>query len=267
MLIYAIDGEPNMLRHLHEAIAEAAPEAEIEDFSLASDALKRIGEDAHPDVIFSEIRMPGIPGLELAKKLKLLSPETKLVFVSGHDYELDAYRLHVNGYILKPVEADRIREELDLLFPDQVIQPPPKQLYVRCFGQFEVFWKNEPILFSRKQTKELFAYLVDRRGARCSTDNIVSALCEDLPDINRSRHLVWNLTSDLKATLRAIGMEEVLISRNRQIAIRTNLLNCDYYLALEGNASARSLFFGEYMEQYSWAEVTKAGLIFRSKGW
>ena len=39
MLIFAIDDEPKMLRLLHKAIAEAAPDAEIRDFLLGSEAL------------------------------------------------------------------------------------------------------------------------------------------------------------------------------------------------------------------------------------
>ena len=260
MLIFAIDDEPNMLYLLHEAIAEAQPDAEILDFSGGSEAMEYLkAEGAQPDVIFSAIRMPGLNGLELAARLKQLSPETKLVFVTGYDYALDAYRLHVSGYIFKPVDADRVREELDILFPQQRLSD---RLRVQCFGQFEVFWKNQPLAFSRKRAKELFAYLVDRRGALCSTDEIIAVFWEEPIEIRRAKHSVWNLTSDLRASLKAIGMEEVLISRNRQVAIRTDLLDCDYYQALNGDALAQSTFHDQYMEQYSWAEITKAKLSF-----
>ena len=269
MLIFAIDDEPNMLYLLHEAIAEAEPDAEIMDFDLGSDAAAYLGgcgaPPLLPDVIFSDIRMPGLSGLELAVQLKQLAPGTKLVFVTGYDYAVDAYRLHVDGYITKPADAERVREELDHLFPDD--KASAERIRVQCFGQFEVFWKNQPLSFSRRQTKELFAYLIDRRGALCSTDNIISVLCEGPLDTGKSKHLVWNLTSDLKTTLRSIGMEDVLVSKNRQIAIRPDLLDCDYYLALDGITHAKSTFNGEYMEQYSWAEVTKAGLHFLSKDW
>ena len=269
MLIFAIDDEPNMLYLLHEAIAEAAPDAEIMDFALGSKAAEYLGGDMEnsrrPDVIFSDIRMPGLSGLELAARLRKLSPGTKLVFVTGYDYAIDAYQLHVDGYITKPVEAERIREELYHLFPDE--PAADEKIRVQCFGQFEAFWKGQPLAFSRRKTKELFAYLIDRRGALCSTDNIISVLCEEQQNTGRSKHLVWNLTSDLKSTLRSIGMEDVLVSKNRQIAVRPALLDCDYYMALDGSMSAGSMFSGEYMEQYSWAEVTKAGLHFHSKDW
>ena len=263
-LFFAIDDEPNLLYLLHEAIAEAEPDAEIRDFSLGSAAVEYLeGDGPRPDVIFSDIRMPGLSGLELAKRLKRLAPDTKLVFVTGYDYAMDAYRLHVAGYIYKPVDAERVREELEILFPGR---RRSGRLRVQCFGPFEVFLGEQPLAFSRKQTKELFAYLVDRRGALCSTDAVIAALWEEPEDMDGASHRVWNLTSDLRATLKSVGREEVLVSRNRQIAVRTDLLDCDYYRALEGDALARSAFHGEYMEQYSWAEATKAQLVFSRDG-
>ncbi len=264
MLIYAVDDEPNMLYLLHQAIAEATPDAEIMDFSLGAEVLDHItASGAQPDVIFSDIRMPGISGLDLAVRLKKISPQTRLVFVTGYDYAMDAYQLHVRGYIPKPVEAERVREELDDLFPES--HAPgfsiEDRLRVQCFGTFEVFWQNQPLPFSRKQTKELFAFLVDRRGALCSTDEIMATLWEDAADTKKLRHRLWNLTSDLRSSLKAIGMENVLISQSKQFAVRTKLLNCDYYRFITGDPTMKDAFRGEYMEQYSWAELTKGSLL------
>lgn len=261
MTIYAIDDEPNMLFLLHQAIAEAAPEAEIEDFSFGTAALACIEQGgARPDVIFTDARMPGLSGLALADRVRQLSPRTKLVFVTGYDYAMDAYQLHVQGYIPKPVSAERVREELEHLFPGEL---ESGRLRVQCFGSFEVFWRGQPLSFSRKKTRELFAFLVDRQGALCSSEEIIAALWEDAEDSRNAKHRLWNLTGDLRACLKAIGMEEVLVSSGQRLAVRTALLDCDYYRALEGDAAARESFRGEYMEQYSWAESTKGGLIFR----
>lgn len=262
MLIYAIDDEKNMLYLLHEAIQEAAPEAEIQDFTLASRALDHIRETGKvPDVIFTDHEMPGLTGLELAAKLKTVSPQTRLVFVTGYDYALEAYRLHVDGYITKPVEAERVREELVHFFPSQY---GPRLLRVRCFGNFEVFWQNQPVHFARRQTKELLAFLVDRRGALCSSEEFISTIWEDTVDSGNAKHRVWNLNADLRSSLKAIGMEDVLISAGHRLAVRMELLDCDYYRYLSGEPAAREAFRGEYMEQYSWAEATKGTLIFRS---
>lgn len=113
MLIFAIDDEPKALRDLHNAIVKAAPEAEIMDFSLAATVLRTMEAGLRPDIVFSDIRMPGIDGMMLAKRLKQTSPTTGIVFVSAFTkYAYEAMKLHVDGYVMKPAQADRIWEEI-----------------------------------------------------------------------------------------------------------------------------------------------------------
>ena len=266
MLFFAIDDEAKMLRLLHRAIEDAAPQNEIADFQLGSDALRAIQEQGlRPDVVFSDIQMPPPTGLELAVRLKTLVPETKVVFVTGYDhYAVQSYQVHASGYILKPVRAERIREELEHLVP--AVQVSPGKLRVRCFGYFEVFWQDEPVHFARSKTKELFAFLVDRRGAACLAEEAISILYEDVtPEGMRlAKQNLRNLVSDMKGTLNAIGMGDVLIRRGSTLALRTDLLDCDYLRMLQGDVGAINSFRGEYMEQYSWAELQKGKMTFNN---
>ncbi len=266
MLIFAIDDEPKPLNRLHKAIREAEPEAEIRDFLLGAEAVSAIETDGLcPDIVFSDIQMPGLTGLELAVRLKELSPDTKIVFVTGYDdYALDAYRLHVGGYIMKPVEARLIREELRHHFPDRVSRQD--RLYVQCFGAFEVFWKGQPLHFGRRQTKEVFAFLVDRKGASCTAEEIIAALWENGEDLKRAKQRLRNCVNDIKSTLNAVGAGDLLIRRGSLLALRPELLECDYYRMLEGDMAAVNAFRGLYMEQYSWAELTKGSLFFHKVG-
>lgn len=266
MLIYAIEDEEGMLRLLHNAIAEASPDAQIVDFLLGADALEVIrGGGPKPDVVFSDIVMPPPTGLDFAIALKTLSPDTKLVFVTGYsEYAVEAYRLHVQGYILKPVRAERVREELELMdLPDL---KPAEKLQVQCFGFFEVFWKGEPLSFSRSKTKELFAFLVDRRGTACQAEEAIAALFEKTePErMKQSKQNLRNLVNDLKRVLTGIGQEDVLIRKGSTLCVRPELLDCDYYKMLNGDMAALNRFRGTYMEQYTWAEMTKGVLKFRS---
>ena len=264
MLIFAIDDEPKMLRLLHRAIEEAAPQEEILDFPLGSAALEVIeGQGLRPDVVFSDIQMPPPTGLEFAVRLKTLAPEAKVVFVTGYDqYAVQSYEVHAAGYILKPVRAERVREELEHIAPEM-----PKaqgKLLVRCFGYFEVFYRDEPLMFARSKTKELFAYLVDRRGSACYAEEAIAALYEDADpeSLKKAKQNIRNLVSDMKSTLNGIGMGDVLIRKGSSLAVRTELLDCDYLRMLRGDMEAINSFRGEYMEQYSWAELTKGSLEF-----
>ena len=264
MLIFAIDDERPLLAEAQRAIREAAPDAEIMAFPLAEDALDAIRtQGLSPNIVFSDIEMPGLSGLEFAVALKTVSPDTRVVFVTGFSqYAVEAFRMRAHGYIMKPLKKELVATELRYL--PQEPKPKPEKLTVRCFGYFEVFWQGEPLKFERRQTKELLAYLVDRRGATCSAEEVIAALWEDDGDLKEAKHRVRNLANDLKSTLDQIGMGDALIKRRGSLAIRTGCLDCDYYRMLEGDMDAVNAYRGEYMTDYSWAELTAGTLFFKA---
>ena len=263
MLIFAIDDEPKSLSILHRAIAEAAPQAQIMDFPLGTEAVRAIeAQGLSPDVVFSDIEMPELDGLALAVRLKQVSPESKIVFVTAYsEYAVDAIRHRISGYILKPIQKSRILEELEYIAP--AVTQPQEKLTVRCFGQFDVFWKGSPLMFGRKQTKELLAYLVDRNGAVCTAEEIAAVLWESETNMHVAKRRIRQLISDLKTALAGIGMEDVLVRRSGQLAILRDRVDCDFYHMLDHDMDALNAYRGEYMSQYSWAELTVAKLRFR----
>lgn len=164
---------------------------------------------------------------------------------------------------MKPVRADRVREELELMeIPDA---KPSERLQVQCFGYFEVFWRGEPLSFARSKTKELFAFLVDRAGSACQAEEVIAALFEktEPEKMKQCKQNLRNLVNDLKSVLKGIGQVDVLIRRGSTLCIRPERLDCDYYRMLKGDMGALNRFRGAYMEQYTWAEMTKGVLEFR----
>lgn len=264
MLIFAVDDEPAMLEELHDAIARAVPSAEIMDFKRAGKALKAVTEQGlRPDLVFSDIRLPGMDGLSFAVQLKNAVPDTRIVFVTGYsEYALEAWRRHVSGYLMKPVNTNMIRKELEAIGLPQSSEDTGK-LRVKCFGNFDVFWQDEPLIFQRSQTKELLAYLIDREGAACTGGEIISVLWEDSGKVKNTKSYLRLLTHDLRNTLASVGKEDVLIREHNKWAVRKEMLDCDYYHMLEGDPDALNAYRGEYMLQYSWAELTSGRLYFR----
>lgn len=263
MLIFAIDDEEPVLEEMVDTLSEAAAGAEIRSFSRGEAALDAIRQGARPDVVFSDIEMPGISGLQFAVVLKDLSPETRVVFATGYErYAVQAFRIKAHGYLLKPLAVEEVREELSYI--PHATRPAQDKLVVRCFGHFDVFWQGQPVIFTRRQSKELFAYLVDRRGAACTSDEIALALWETGSSAV-AKQRIRNLLSDLRKTLVQIGMEKVLIREHRQIAVRKELLDCDYYRMLDGDIDAINAYHGEYMVEYGWAEMTNAKLYFTTR--
>ena len=145
MLIFAIDDERPLLAEAQRAIREAAPDTEIMAFSSAEDALDAIRTQGHsPNIVFSDIEMPGLSGLEFAVALKTVSPDTRVVFVTGFSqYAVEAFRMRAHGYIMKPLKKELVATELRYL--PQEPKPKPEKLTVRCFGYFEVFWQGRDL--------------------------------------------------------------------------------------------------------------------------
>ena len=257
MIAIAVDDEALMLGALVAAL-EASPDiTSVAKFSDCEAALAYAGSN-HADVAFLDINMRGMGGLALAERIVALSPDCKIVFCTGYEeYAIPAFKLHASGYLMKPISAEDVQAEIDNI---KGVLGKKKLLTVKCFGNFEVYVKEEKLVFKRLKTKELFAFLVDRKGAGMTAKQICAVLFPDDTDDTKNAAYLRQLVLDLKNTLKAAGAESVLCHETPCYRIDTALLKCDYISYLE---TGKPTFYGEYMTQYSWAEDTCAMLQFK----
>ena len=254
MIAIAVDDEILMLGALVKAINASPDIAEVSKFSNCDEALAFVKNNA-VDVAFLDINMRGIGGLELAERIVEMRPECKIVFCTGYEeYAIPAFKLHASGYLMKPISAEDVQGEIDNI---KGLVKKEKLLTVRCFGNFEVYAKDEKLTFKRLKTKELFAFLIDRNGAGMTAKQICAVLFPDDTDDNKNSVYLRQLVLDLKNTLKAVGAESVLRHETPCYRVDTSLIQCDYTSYLE---TGKPEFRGEYMTQYSWAEETCAML-------
>ena len=257
MKAIAVDDEVYMLETLMEAVSASSDVEAVEAFSSCSAALAYAAEHTI-DVAFLDINMRGIGGLGLAEKLLELQPRCKVVFCTGHEeYAVSAFRLHVSGYLMKPITAEAVQKEIDHI---KGVKTTEKLLTIKCFGHFEVLYHGEILPFKRKKAKELLAVLVDRNGAGMTAKQICAILFPEDTDDGKNAAYLRQLILDLKNTLKMLGAEDVLRHDTPYYRIDTNLVKCDYLSFLE---TGKPTFYGEYMTQYSWAEATCAMLQFK----
>ena len=256
MIAIAVDDEILMLGALVAAIKASADISEVIQFSGCDEALEFVKENS-VDVAFLDINMRGMGGLALAEKILLACPDCKIVFCTGYEeYAIPAFKLRASGYLMKPVSAEDIQGEIDNI---KGVKQKEKVLTVNCFGNFEVYAKDEKLMFKRLKTKEMFAFLVDRKGAGMTAKQICAVLFPDDTDDTKNAAYLRQLVMDLKNTLKAVGAENVLCHETPCYRVDTSLLMCDYISYLE---TGKPEFHGEYMTQYSWAEETCAMLLF-----
>ena len=246
MKILLVDDEQLQLLRLENAVKKVLPDAEFFSYTNPVKAFEE-NIDNDIDIAFLDIEMPKINGIQLAKKLKKVDPLIKVIFVTAYnEYALDAFRVHASGYITKPVNENKIKEEIDEL-GDSISINSNKKLQVKCFGNFEVFYNGEPLKFSYKKSKEVFAYLIDREGASININELNAILWEeDHPSYLR------NLIADIQTTLKNIGESDVFIKHHNGCYINVDKVDCDAYEYKKGNPSAIRMYRGEYMNQYSW---------------
>ncbi len=68
-----------------------------------------------PDLVITDIRMPGLDGLELISKAKALYPDLQFIIISGHkqfDYAQSAIKYGVGEYLLKPIKKQELNQTL-----------------------------------------------------------------------------------------------------------------------------------------------------------
>ena len=260
MKIIAVDNEKLALESLVRVINEAVEGAEVSAFPSSEQALEA-SRSIVPDVAFLDIEMPGMNGIELAKRLKSeINPKINIIFTTGYnDYIETAFmELRSSGYIMKPVTKDKVVTEIENL-RNPVEPVGRKRARARAFGSFEFYIDDKPVEFHYSKTKELLAYLIDS-GAMCSNGELQENLWEDdKVTVNHGSYL-QNLISDLNRTLSANKCKDIILKRYGAIGIDSTKIDCDFYEYQSGNPAAINAFRGEYMTQYPWAEKTLASL-------
>jgi len=259
MIILAIDDERRALSTLTQAIESAVPDATVAGYSTAGEAIG-FAKENKVDVAFLDIQMPEMNGLLLAMNLKEVDPKINIIFVTGHSqYAIDAMELHPSGYVMKPATKEKVECELEnLRYP--VVNESSKRMRVQTFGNFEVFVDGTPLKFVSARAKELFAYLIDRRGTSATPVEIAAVLWEDKPYDKSLRNQIQAAISEMMKTLKEHGLGEIINKSWNQISVDRTRISCDYYDMLDMVSSAVNAYCGEYMANYSWAEMTAAAL-------
>lgn len=261
MYVLAVDDERIMLKELTIELGQVFPNADIQGFQdpmeaeqWASDLTQ---EGKSLDYAFLDIKMRGMSGIELARRLKKLHPGTVLIFCTAYtEYAFDAVGMYAKGYLMKPISAKNIVRTLDEMVYDwrKSLDVQNQSFWIKTFGNFEVFVDGKPLVFEREKAKEMLAFLVDRAGATVTTEQLAVVLWEDRPYDKTLKNYVSTVLGSLRRTLHKVGKEDILIKTRNHLSLNPEKIKCDAYDYEKGVMSAVNSFRGEYMVNYSWAE-------------
>ncbi|MCD7882405.1 MAG: LytTR family DNA-binding domain-containing protein [Lachnospiraceae bacterium] len=213
----SIREQEQIIRVLREYDPEFCPES----FVSGKDLLEAAVRKPLFDIAFIDIYLPGEDGVDIAGRVRTLSPSTELVFVtSSVDHAVDAFSLNALHYLVKPVTIEDIREVFRRLTELRGRKRPVVSLPVSN-GKYTVFLDEISYIQSVGHIKEI--HLTDGRTLQVWTsfDELKEKLGEDFLRLNRS--FLVNMDQIVRMDLNACYLQEGIrleFARRERTAIR-----------------------------------------------
>lgn len=260
MKVIVVDDEELALRQFRFE-TESIPDVEIVgEFSRPEEAFACV-RSQKVEVVFLDIEMPEMSGLELAERLRELCPELVIIFISGYEkYAIDAFRVKADYYMLKPYNHDDV---LDVLERARLLsRRQKKRVFFQTFGRFDLFIDGQVVSFSNMKAKELLALCVDHQGGSVTLQEAVDKLWEDRLYDEKVKNLYRKAVMSIRQVLKEYGAEDIFRSTRGACNIEAEKVECDYYRLLAGNKEAERAWKvnSSYLQEYSWAEETCAAI-------
>lgn len=229
----------------------------LNTFQIGEEALEFVKNNI-VDVAFLDMEMPGIHGLELAKKLKQAEPTIRIVFVTAYSqYALDAWGVDASGYLLKPYTAQDIHKELAKCLYRPL---PSHKIVIQTIPNFLITVNDKPLRISSAKEKELLALFVDRGDRGFTAGEGIACLWPDRMNDSGTQSLLRMTYKRLRATLETAGISNIISTKDNRRYLKTEAVDCDLYRILGGDKQAAAKYCGAYLQEYEWAEERNAQL-------
>jgi two-component system LytT family response regulator len=230
------------------------------------------------DVIFLDIEMPKVNGLEAAARISQICPEADIVFVTAYSqYAVDAFNLNALDYLLKPLQRKRVDQTIAKLLKQadsrlSQTHQPSEELRIQCLQQLHLRKANgepEQLRWRTQKTMEVFALLIHYRHQTLHRTILQELLWPEWEPEKAIAHLhtvIYHLRKVLKEKLPSMHMNyenegyrldmgTVLVDfeeweRSLQAA---PLLQAE---TVEAHLQLQKAYIGDYLEVpgYLWAE-------------
>ncbi len=224
--VVIVDDEILVLNLLERLLLQSGKVEIIGKFTDASEALAEI-QRLKPDVVFLDVEMPELNGIELGTRLVEFDNDLDIVFVTAYEqYSIHAFRINAVNYILKPVDRDSIAETLRRLsrISKRGNQPQNKSVRIKLLGEFSIYNKdNSKVKWTTSKVEELLALLIVNRIKGISKWKIIDILWGE-SELGKSQQNLYTTIFRLKKTLSEAGVK---VSINNKLGT--------YYLSLEGS--------------------------------
>lgn len=113
--VMVLDDEKIILRGEMATLEKVMPNALISGFTNTDDAIT-YAKSNNIRIIFSDIEMGDVNGIELSKEFLKINPRTNIIFLTAYaDYSIDAWSTGASGFMVKPITEESLRKQLEHL--------------------------------------------------------------------------------------------------------------------------------------------------------
>ncbi|WP_248547823.1 response regulator [Paenibacillus odorifer] len=239
----------------------------------------------HPDVIFIDIEMPEINGLQAAEMLQEACPNANIIFVTAYNhYAVEAFEINALDYILKPVRNDRLLKAVQRLEERLSLAPKliiaKEEVTIRCLQSLRFERGGQSLNNLRWRTskaQELFAFLLHNRNRFVSKDMLIELLWPDFNLKKASTHLyttIYQVRQCLKQNEVDLHISNLSGGEGYTLETGSMLIDVDKWeqgiLSLETISEVNcaehqvlfELYSGDYYDDYDylWAESERQRL-------
>lgn len=259
MTILLVEKNKTILKQLEEMLGAILPDEKLLPYSDSPSALAKARKE-RVDVAVLDANLPEIDGLLLGRYLKDIYPSINLILMTKNRADaFEAMALRASGCVLMPpAKEDMAREIKELRNPAG--KEHGKRVFAQTFGNFELFVEGIPVAFKYSKTKEIVALLINNKGVQTTNGEIIASLWEDDGDPKVKSSYLSNLRQDLQNTLADLKLNDIIIKQRGSMAIVMDKIECDLFEWLSKKNESRYPYLGDYMNQYSWAELVHAEL-------
>ncbi|WP_405154525.1 response regulator [Paenibacillus sp. FSL K6-0108] len=285
MRMILVDDEYLALSRLNKLLLEREDCEVIGSFLAAEEAMDHI-ERHQPEIVFMDVHMPGMNGIQATERIHEVSPGTEVIFTTAYnEHALTAYGLEVLDYIMKPVTRDRLGKTMKMYqrrtmpaSPNSVEEP---SMLIRCMGmlQLQLHPNEAPIHLKFRTTKirELFAYLLHHRNKSIKRDSLLELLWPELDEkrgisnlhsgIHRLRSMMNEFMGENKISIRYQQFGYILETGDFRIDAeewesRLNQLSVLSSSTVAEHRKVSDQYEGRYFgeDDYAWAELERQRL-------
>lgn len=228
MKIAAVDDEFHVLERFERMVSKI-PELELCGLFETGQQLFTYLENHSLDVVFLDIEMPGVNGLQLSERIQSLNEDIDIIFVTAfNQYAVEAFELEAVDYIMKPLTEERLGKTLSRLLKTNRNTVRKGKPFIQCFGAFEVFIDGKALTWKSSKAKEILAFLVYKCGVPVSWEKIANAVWPEF-NAERSQTNFHATTYLLRKRLSESGLSHIFESTRGNYRIVADKVDCDAY--------------------------------------